>query len=196
MQDYPNIEYWMSEYTLLENNSEIKGSGRDLGMDPALYMARVIHVDLAIANASAWQWWLAVSPYDYKDGLVYIDYNKNDGNIYDSKMLWALGNYSRFIIPGMVRIGVKRSDQRTIEQTLGGVMVSSYIETDSGKTVSVAINYGKSSIPIKIDNEKGFINCTMYRTAGGMDNLRKIGITNFEEAVSLPPQSITTFVEN
>ena len=36
----------------------------------ALYMARVIHYDLTLAHASSWQWWLAISPYDYKDGLV------------------------------------------------------------------------------------------------------------------------------
>ncbi len=33
-------------------------------------MARVIHYDLTVGGASSWQWWLAVSPYDYKDGLV------------------------------------------------------------------------------------------------------------------------------
>ena len=65
-----NLEYWQSEYCILEDNSEINGNGRDLGMDAALYMARVMHYDLTLANASAWYWWLAVSLYDYKDGLV------------------------------------------------------------------------------------------------------------------------------
>lgn len=54
----------------------MEGGKVDLGMDAALYMARVIHTDLTVANAAAWQWWLAVSPYDYKDGLIYVDKNK------------------------------------------------------------------------------------------------------------------------
>jgi hypothetical protein len=94
----------MSEYCILgDNEGEIKGEGKDLGIDPALYMAKVIHNDLVNANASAWHWWIAISPYNYKDGLVYIDKNKTDGDFKSSKMLWALGNYSRFIRPGAVR---------------------------------------------------------------------------------------------
>ncbi len=90
----PTLEYGVSKYALLEDNPEIKG------IDPALYVARVIQADLTLAWASAWHWWLAVSPYDYKDGLVYIDRDKDGGAVYDSKMLWALGNFSRFIRPG------------------------------------------------------------------------------------------------
>ena len=66
----------------------------------------MIYADLVYGNAAAWQWWLAISPYDYKDGLVYIDKNEEDGNYYDSKMLWVMGNYSRFIRPGMKRIKI------------------------------------------------------------------------------------------
>src|SRR5690606_32772591 len=44
------LEYWQSEYCILGDNAgEINGSGRDLGMDAALYLARVIHQDLTIA---------------------------------------------------------------------------------------------------------------------------------------------------
>lgn len=104
----PNLHFWQSEYCILgDNEGEIKGNGRDLGINAALYVASVIHNDLTVANATAWQWWLAISPYNYKDGLIYIDKNEHDGNYYTSKMLWALGNYSRFIKPGTVRVGVK-----------------------------------------------------------------------------------------
>jgi O-glycosyl hydrolase len=99
------LDFWQSEYCILGDNSgEIDGNKRDLGIDAALYLASVIHTDLTAANASAWQWWTAISAYDYKDGLIYIDKNKTDGNFYASKMLWAMGNYSRFIKPGSVRV--------------------------------------------------------------------------------------------
>lgn len=90
----------MSEYCIL-GDSLMKGEKRDLGMAPALFIARLIHHDLVLSNATSWQWWLGISASDYKDGLVYIDKNKTDGQVYDSKMLWALGNYSRFVSPGV-----------------------------------------------------------------------------------------------
>ena len=110
----PAVKYWQSEYCILSGEDNTDGNGRDLGINSALYIARVIHTDLAIGNASSWQWWLGVSPSDYKDGLVYVtDVNgnmgelpatKNDGLVFKSKMLWALGNYSRFVRPGMIRV--------------------------------------------------------------------------------------------
>jgi hypothetical protein len=80
-----NLQFCQTEYCILEANEEINGNGRDLGMDPALYAARLIHFDLTVAHSATWYWWLAVSPYDYKDGLIYIDKNKTDGRIYESK---------------------------------------------------------------------------------------------------------------
>ena len=195
IEKYPGLEYTMSEYTLLEDNSEIKGNGRDLGMDAALYMARVLHTDIVVAQATSWQWWLAISPYDYKDGLVYISKNKQDGDVYESKMLWALGNYSRFVEPGMKRIGNSRSDLRGIEETLEGVMVSSFIDPDTDKSVTVAINYSRSIIPVKIESNDSALECEVYRTAAGNDNLTKLDGTDFKDSYDLVPRSVTTFVE-
>ena len=53
----PNAKVWMSEYCILGNY----GLGRDLGISPALYAAKVIHRDLTRVNVSAWFWWTAVS---------------------------------------------------------------------------------------------------------------------------------------
>lgn len=144
-----NLQYWMSEYCILGDNSgEIEGNGRDLGMEPALYIARVIHNDLVVSNASAWHWWLAVSPYDYKDGLIYIDKEKTDGNFYDSKMLWALGNFSRFIRPGAVRIEVQSPD---LNEKKSSLLVSAYRHPEDGQLVSVIINSGKNPVEIQMD---------------------------------------------
>ena len=129
------LAYWQSEYCILGDNAgEINGAKRDLGMNAALHVARVTYSDLAIGNANAWQWWLALSPYNYKDGLIYIDKNKSGGNYSDSKMLWAFGNYSRFIRPGMVRV----------DAAVGGdsVLVSAYKEEKKKKLVIVVINSG------------------------------------------------------
>jgi hypothetical protein len=191
----PPAEFWMTEYCVLENNDEIIGGGRDFSMNTALYVARVIFADLALANANSWQWWLAISPYDYKDGLVYTDYNKNDGNIFDSKTLWALGNFSRFIKPGMKRVAITRGDGRSDGQTLDGLMVSSYVSEDKSKTSVVLINYGESAIPVKIafNDISTPAALKIYVTDGKPENdLSYDGIFNINEVYNAPPRSVVT----
>ncbi|MCK0158833.1 xylanase [Cellulophaga sp. F20128] len=147
---YPSLEYWMSEYCILENNEEIKGKGRDLGMQTALYVARLIHTDLTIANASAWHWWLAMSPYDFKDGLIYVDKDTEDGNYFDSKLLWALGNYSRFIRPGAKRVFVDYKGINEEGNLKDGVLISAYKNQDKS-VVIVIVNQHKKAIELKLN---------------------------------------------
>lgn len=192
----PTLEFWMTEYTLLENNSEINGNGRDLGINPALYMARVIHSDLVIANASSWQWWLGVSPYDYKDGLVYIDRSKTDGNVYESKLLWALGNYSKFIKNGYKRIGLTRSDNRTIEQSISGLLVSAYTSASNSQYVTVFVNQRNIEIPIKLSvTGKASFTAKRYQTSGLIsDNISFKGEISQNDVWNIPARSIVTIV--
>ena len=105
----PAARYWVTEYCILGNAGDLVGNGRDLSIKPALMVARTIHYDLTKANASAWQWWTAVSKEDYKDGLLYTDYQLpgDEETIYESKLLWGFGNYSKFIRPGAVRIDLR-----------------------------------------------------------------------------------------
>ena len=140
---FKNLNYWQSEYCILgDNEGEIKGNGRDLGIDAALYVASVIHNDLTVANATAWQWWLAISPYNYKDGLIYIDKKEKDGNYYTSKMLWTMGNYSRFIKPGAIRVDIKPA----LSILPDGLMVSAY--KNKKQLTMVIINTGKEDYEI------------------------------------------------
>ncbi len=189
----PSLEYWMSEYTILEDNPEIKGSGRDLGMDPAIYLARVIQSDLIVAQASAWHWWLAISPYDYKDGLVYIDLNKNSGQIYESKMLWALGHFSRFIRPGSVRVSIDRSDGTAIEESIRGLIASAYL-TQEGELVVVLLNQLKSDRKVKLTELSGeFGSMSIYQTTAGQDmNLKLVNQVSTSDEILIPSRSIVT----
>ena len=134
------------EYCILgDNNGEIDGNKRDLGINAALYVAKVIHEDLVYANAAAWQWWTAISAYDYKDGLIYIDKNEKDGNYYDSKMLWAFGNYSRFIRPGMKRIKLDSNAQ--------GLYASAYADAAKHNLVLVFVNENEKEKPVAINHK-------------------------------------------
>ncbi len=146
----PQVNYWQTEYCILGKEDGITGGGRDLGINTALYMARIIHTDIVIGNATSWQWWLAVSPSDYKDGLVYVSNvngtmgelpaTQNDGNIYSSRMLWALGNYSRFVRPGMVRVDASVENNTAPETAAANLMVSAYKDPATKAVVAVFIN--------------------------------------------------------
>ncbi|MDZ7691589.1 MAG: glycoside hydrolase [Balneolaceae bacterium] len=190
----PELEYWMTEYCILADNEQIQGNGKDLGMDPALYVARLIHFDLAIANASSWQWWLAVSPYDYKDGLIYIEKNRSDGAFTDSKLLWAVGNYSRFVRPGASRIGVSRSDNASPREAADEVMASAYVD-ESGETITiVAVNYGYSNEPFHLQVEGAEpVEFTPYLTNSESDLEKQPNVGSGEE-FSMPARSVVTFV--
>jgi hypothetical protein len=177
-----NLEYWQSEYCILGDNAgEINGNRRDTGMRTALYVAKVLHYDLAEANAAAWHWWLAVSPYNYKDGLVYIDKNKTNGNYYDSKLLWAVGNYSRFVRPGMQRIDVKLPSQQ--------IYVSGF--KDANKVVLVFVNPTTSRQSIKLkEGNKNIVTYTTNKT----DNLKKRSVP--VDQLWLPAESVVTVIVN
>ena len=191
-----SLEFWMTEYSIIEDNIEINGQQRDLGIDPALYVARLIHTDLTVANASSWQWWLAVSPYDYKDGLVYIDHNKNDGEVYESKLLWGFGNYSKFIKPGYNRIGLSRSDNKTATQSINGLLVSAYASDDNSKYVTVLVNQRNIEIPVKlgVDGQDSYVGKVYQTTALSGDNLRNVGTSSNGNIINIPARSIVTIV--
>ncbi|MFC1764754.1 glycoside hydrolase [Planctomycetota bacterium] len=149
----PDLGYWMSEYCILQRNGEIRrGGGRDLTMKTALYVARIIHHDLTLTHAKSWQWWTAITQCDYKDGLVYLDDGsqgdtgrmgghveslQHDGMVRESKLLWVLGNYSRFIRPGMIRIKCELSAEQSPEN---GLLVSAYKDVEKGYEVYVLTN--------------------------------------------------------
>jgi O-glycosyl hydrolase len=164
------LKYWMSEFCILGDDAgEIRGDHRDTGMTAALYMARVIHNDLVYANAAAWQWWLAISPYDYKDGLIYVDKSEKDGRFWDSKKLWALGNFSRFVRPGMERVGVEVSEVRAAGDE--GLLVSAFRDVFKRKLVVVLVNLSEGAREVSLEKVGGRGWCS-YVTSEG-DNLRK-----------------------
>ncbi|TWV94020.1 glycoside hydrolase [Chitinophaga pinensis] len=178
----PGLGFWQSEYCILGDNAgEINGSKRDYGMDAALYLATVIHRDLAIANAKAWQYWLAISPYDYKDGLIYIDKNKTDGDYHDSKMLWAMGNFSRFIRPGAQRIKAGLDGDSTL-------LVSAYRNTDKSVCL-VIINPSQQEVQLAAATTKGKISRLRSYVTSDAGNLQPVPVQN---KIIIPARAVVT----
>jgi O-glycosyl hydrolase len=185
------LAYWQSEYCILGDNAgEINGGPRDLGMAPALYLTRAIHHDLAVGNAAAWQWWLAISPYDYKDGLVYIDKSKTDGQFYPSKMLWALGNYSRFVRPGAVRLTAQLADSARAGQPL----VSAYQSPGGKQLVTIVVNDYDTPATVQLALSGRRLGAgTTYVTSATAD-LQPGATLPAGQPLRVAPRSITTVV--
>ena len=188
------LSYNMTEYCVLENNEEIRGEKRDLGMQAALYVAKVIHYDLTLAHASSWQWWVAVSPYDYKDGLVYTDMNKNDGNIYDSKMLWTLGQYSFFVRPGMVRIESTTNDSAPRNNGEESLLTTAFKSQDNQKLISVVVNLSATMQQVQLNLEpEDYNRVRIYKTTPNPEeNILPSGSCSVSDVIDIPAQSIVT----
>lgn len=202
-----NLKYWQTEYCILEQPgvAEIPGGSgnqRDLGMKTALFVARIIHNDIAVANASSWQWWTALTRADFKDGLIYLDdgsnngsmtgdYCKNDGFYRDSKLLWAFGNYSLFVRPGMIRLQIP--DQNAVLASTD-VMLTAYKDVTKKKLIIVAVNYSESARFYKLNLSSVLKNneLTPYITSEN-SNLKK-GPNVKSDKFEIPARSIVTYV--
>lgn len=186
----PGLRAWMTEYCQMHGPRGEGGWGRDLGMTYAINLARLIFYDLTIVNASAWQYWLAVSNGDYKDGLIYVDdLDKTDGEIFPSKALWALGNYARFIRPGYRRIQL---DGATTDPW--GILASAYQDPKSGRLVFVLLNTENRGldavIPVKGEGtQRGWI--TSDRPG---HNLAPFALSAPGKTFRVPSRSVLTIV--
>lgn len=209
----PGLSAWSTEYAVLElpGTNELPdggGSDRDLGIKTALWVARIISSDIAIGGVTSWQWWTAVSRADYKDGLLHIDngisdgvakgagndpsYCKNDGFIRETKTLWALGNFSFFVKPGMVRVAIPSIDNAKATKN---VMLTAYKDEVNKKLVIVAVNIHSQTRKYKLNLAGATLlgnKLTPYTTSETLSLKKGIDVdaTNFE----IGARSIVTYV--
>jgi hypothetical protein len=151
----PNLDYWQSEYCILgEYNDKIADAEEGF-----LRLARVIHADFAVGNAAAWFWWATFSgrkpgemPRYTLVGTYDLAPDFSDGKWWATKNLWVMGNWSRFVRPGMLRVGVERSDKAGPAATVEDLMLSAYRSPRDGAVVVVAVNYGLAARTVKLEN--------------------------------------------
>ncbi|MDR0566825.1 MAG: T9SS type A sorting domain-containing protein [Prevotellaceae bacterium] len=176
-------------------------------MDIALYMAKIIHSDLAFANVSSWSYWtsMGVELWGHKNRFLLIAlapggsvYNPitQPGTATDMPTLWALGNYSYFIRPGYRRIDLAGADN------LGGLMGTAYLSPDSSQIVAVYVNYAgdDKQLTTAFLNTSGRIPATAksYVTSAS-HSLRKAAGLPFDgysaaAPLTVPARSVTTAV--
>ncbi|MBC7399247.1 MAG: beta-glycosidase [Mucilaginibacter sp.] len=198
------VTFWQSEYSMLADGYKEGNKGRRSQMDCALFLAKVINHDLTIANAAAWQLWNAWEPgnaeFDTRYYLLALKPNPDykDGEFTITKNLWALGNYSRFVRPGMIRLITTRNDGLAPLQVAQDVMVSAFAWGED-KLVMVVINYTEQTRLISPDL-KNFKLIKTYRTyttsANVGDDLKPSAAQTITVPINLQPRSITTVVFN
>jgi O-glycosyl hydrolase len=201
------LGFWETEYSLLGTGYRFgHPSDRTLTpMESGISLARVIHNDLKLANASGWQWWTTFemdANLTLEDRFALIPValksDNSDGIYRTTKLLYTLGNYSRFVRPGMVRVDVNRSDNMSDEDAVANQMVTGYYDTITRNVVFVAVNASSNDACVRlgIDNFDsdyiipGFIPYLTSET----DNLKRYPVVKNGASYLLPGTSVVTFV--
>ncbi|MCP4256989.1 MAG: hypothetical protein GY774_05610, partial [Planctomycetes bacterium] len=141
--------------------------------------------DLVWGVVSSWQYWIAVSRYNFRDGLIYV--NESERKIVPIKRLWAMGNFSRFIRPGYRRFEVEHNSEV--------LKIVACKSPDVGRLVVVVMNPGTESEKVELRFAKGdWANIfDAYETSKANDlKVVRHGVKN--NRYSFPAESVTTLV--
>ena len=158
------LELWQSEWSMLGDgysSSEFVGYDAATEMDIALYMSRVIHNDLTVAQVSSWCYWTSIdvtrwAPHKNRFLLISLVPQggaetgdiKDEGSFNAAPTLWVLGNYSRFIRPGYVRVDLSMNESMNF-------FGSAWISPEGDKIVAVYTNYSDKAVKL-IDGREGW----------------------------------------
>jgi glucuronoarabinoxylan endo-1,4-beta-xylanase len=105
----------------------------DASIGNAVTVATWIHNAIIDGGVNAWHYWWLVNQNADNEGLV----GKN-GDASLTKRVFAMGNFSRFVRPGWVRIGTTG--------TVSGLLVSAYKDATTGDFAIVAVNTTSASV--------------------------------------------------
>lgn len=156
-----------------------------LGIEYGVAMAKVIVDDLTILNAKEWDWWLGCSYGTYTDGLVYINADDHS-DIKTSKRLWCLGNFSKFIEEGAVRVacssGVEGLDSVAFCNEDGSTVIV-YVNATNNDLSTDASRISAQEVSVYTTDEARDLELTASSSTGTMNG-----------TVSVPAQSVVTVV--
>lgn len=173
---------WMTEASDLNSvNDAMTGTGG--GLAAAIWT----HNGLVTGNASAWVAWWGVTHNANNDGLI-----DNDGTTV-TKRAYVLGQYARFVLPGMVRFGITGSPPTNVS-------VSTYKDPTSNNIAVVAINNQASTQALTVTLD-ATSKCKVF-TAWVTDPSNNIvaqtsaNITSSVMSITLAASSVTTLTCN
>jgi O-glycosyl hydrolase len=112
------------------------------------------------------------------------------GNATVTKRLYTLGNFSKFVRPGYVRIA-------TIASSVSGVSIVAFKNPSNGIPIVIAINADSSDARVDISFQSTAPSgITPWVTSSSLDlsPQAQIPVSGGRFATTLPGQSVTTFV--
>ncbi|MDR0939993.1 MAG: beta-glycosidase [Mediterranea sp.] len=200
--DQYGVDLWQTEWSMLGDgysSSEFAGFDTASEMDIALYMSKVIHNDLTVANVTSWSFWTSmdIPRWGHKNRFLLISLVpaggadgdiRQEGTAQPTPTLWVLGNYSRFIRPGYRRVALEMNDSRSF-------FASAWISPEKDRVVAVFSNLSSKGVRLN-ETHTGWSqtpgSVTTYTTAAGK-NLQERHVESGQPVV-LDAQSVTTVV--
>ena len=126
--------------------------------------------------------------------MIYTDYlNQGDEEtIIESKLLWTLGNYSRFVRPGAYRVDLQGANDKD------GLMGSAYYQEEDNQLSIVLVNYSDETKPVHLNvdglpGNKKAIQFKPFVTSENYD-LEQKNLFPAHKMFHVPPKSVVTFV--
>jgi O-glycosyl hydrolase len=161
---------------------------QDTSASNGLAWAQTVHNYLTVANVNAWHYWWAVDSVDTTgQGLL----NDQGGTLVIPARFYMIGQFTKFIRPGYVRIGATVSP-------IANTYISAYQNpANRSQVVIVALNQGSTNANVTFQFN-GFTasSVTPYVSNGTMNLAAQSAVssTNGSFTYSLLPYSVTTFV--
>ncbi|HYB60728.1 MAG TPA: hypothetical protein VEH50_04535 [Methylomirabilota bacterium] len=173
-------EVWETEHTL-------SPAGAQPAIGDALALAQEIHNSMTVGYYNAYVWWWIWDRPDYgnNSGLI----NSSTSTPAPTYYGYAIGQFSKFIQPGAVRVSATNS--------AAGVYVSAYMQGSTGIIVAINANTSPASVPMAFTLQNfSASTATPYVTSsqGGLIQQGAVNVSDGSFAYSLPAQSVTTFV--
>ncbi|KAK0636597.1 glycoside hydrolase family 30 protein [Bombardia bombarda] len=149
--------------------------------------ANNVYTAVVNANASAYLYWIGVQAGNTNSHMIHI----NNGKVEASKRLWALGQWSRFVRPGAVRVGTSG--------TASGMKTAAFRNVD-GAVAVVFINSGSAAGRVSVKVGTGTGTAWGSARAWVTDNTHEVGeleVSGFADGVAtanIPSRAMATVV--
>ena len=184
---YPEVaaagkEFWETEVYDLYSNKD------DPGMTSALHVQGYIHEALTVANMNAWHFWWVYPCSGSSCGNGGL-WNQGTG-AGPSKRLWIMGNYSRFVRPGYVRIDAPANPAP-------GVKVSAFYGAADNRVVVVAADTNFSSASVNVALSGGTpdkVTPWLTDDKNALVAQAAVALSGTSFSYTLPARSVTSFV--
>jgi glucuronoarabinoxylan endo-1,4-beta-xylanase len=178
---YPLAESLNKQYWETENSGM---GGPDESINNGIRFANIVHNCLVRCNMNAYHYWWLVNNNNDDEGLC-----NSSGR--PTPRMYTIGNFSKFIRPGYVRVDATASPASNITS-------SAYLGATEGKLVIVAINNGNSSagLDFTIEGFQGATKAVPWITDNthSLEKLDPLSVEDDAFFYELPSKSVVSFV--